>query len=107
MSEKQGNTEKPDYPFNTSANLEVFIPNLNRWHRVTCNDFRSWDGKRRITETINVRHKEITNIPSKTIDYDGPLYAYGTNRKVIKQNINNIVESEVLVERNSRSQKLR
>lgn len=91
MSEKQGNTEKPDYLFNTSANLEVFIPNLNRWHRVTCNDFRSWDGKRRINEE----------------EYEGPLYAYGTNRKVINQNINNIVESEVLVERNSRSQKLR
>tara|TARA_B100001094_G_C18180988_1_gene800890 strand:+ start:2360 stop:2635 length:276 start_codon:yes stop_codon:yes gene_type:complete len=91
MSEKTGNTEKPEYLFNTSANLEVFIPNLKRWHRVTCNDFRSWDGKRRINEEL----------------YEGPLYAYGTNRKVINQNINNIVGSEVLDERNSRSQKLR
>jgi len=91
MSEKTGNTEKLIYPFNEAKLLEIFLPVSQRWHRVTCVDFRSFDGKRRIQGE----------------DYEGPLYAYGTNRKVEFKNTEKIIPSEVLIERNSRSQKMR
>ena len=89
--EKTGHIEKIEYLFNESKCLEIFMPTLNRWHRVTPTDFRSFGGKRRIQE----------------IEYEGPLYAYGTNRKVSPKHNNKIVESEVLMERNVRSQKIR
>lgn len=89
--EKTGNTEKLIYPFNESKLLEVFLPKSQRWHRVTCVDFRSWDGERKIQGK----------------DYEGPLYAYGTNREVEFKNTKKIVPSEVLNERNARSQKMR
>ena len=91
MSEKTGNTEKLIYLFNESKLLEVFLPKAQRWHRVTCVDFRSWDGKRRIQGE----------------EYEGPLYAYGTNRLVKFNNTSTIMGSEVLNERNKRSQKMR
>ena len=89
--EKTGFTEKMEFLFNESKNLEIYMPGLSRWHRVTPIDFRSFDGKRRI------QGKE----------YEGPLYAYGTNRKVLPKHNNKIVSSEVLIERNKRSQKMR
>tara|TARA_B100000963_G_scaffold133617_1_gene116267 strand:+ start:4179 stop:4454 length:276 start_codon:yes stop_codon:yes gene_type:complete len=89
--EKTGYTEKMEFLFNESKNLEVFLPNLNNWYRVTPTDFRSFDGKRRIQGE----------------DYEGPLYAYGTNKKVIPSFNSKIVSSEVLIERNARSQKMR
>lgn len=91
MSEKTGNIEKMEYLFNESQHMEIFLPKAQRWHRVTCNDFRSWDGERRIEGEV----------------YDGPLYAYGTNRKVSPKHNNKIIASEVLTERNARSQKIR
>ena len=91
MSEKTGNTEKLNYPFNTSANLEVFLPKLEKWYRVTCVDFRSFDGKRRIQGE----------------EYEGPIYAYGTNRIVQPRNKEKIIPSEILNQRNERSQKMR
>ena len=89
--EKTGNTEKLKNDFIDSKLLEVYIPRLDNWFRVTCRDFRSWDGKRRIQGE----------------EYEGPLYAYGTNRTTKPQNIQTIVPSEVLNERNARSQKMR
>ena len=89
--EKTGYTEKMEFLFNESKNLEIFLPNLNNWYRVTPTDFRSFDGKRRIQGK----------------KYEGPLYAYGTNKKVIPSFNNKIVSSEVLIERNKRSQKMR
>jgi len=89
--EKTGYTEKMEYLFNEAKCLEIYIPNLNRWHRVTPTDFRSFDGKRRIQGE----------------EYEGPLYAYGTNRKVLPKHNNKIISSEVLTERNARSQKMR
>ena len=89
--EKTGSTEKIEYPFNESKCLEIFLPVSKRWHRVTPTDFRSWDGKRRWQGE----------------KYEGPLYAYGTNRKVSPKHNNKIVSSEVLIERNARSQKIR
>ena len=91
MSEKKGNTEKLKNDFNDSKLLEVYIPKLDNWYRVTCRDFRSFDGKRRVQGK----------------NYEGPLYAYGTNRLVKFNNTSTIMGSEVLNERNKRSQKLR
>lgn len=89
--EKTGNTEKLKNDFIDSKLLEVYIPRLDNWFRVTCRDFRSWDGKRRIQGE----------------EYEGPLYAYGTNRLVKFNNTSTIMGSEVLNERNKRSQKMR
>ena len=62
--EKTGNTEKIKYDFETAANLEVFMPNLNGWYRVTSREFRSFNGKRRINN----------------VEYNGDVYLYGTNK---------------------------
>ena len=91
MSEKKGNIEKLKNDFNDSKLLEVYLPKLDKWYRVTCRDFRSFDGKRRVQGK----------------NYEGPLYAYGTNRLVKFNNTSTIMGSEVLNERNRRSQKLR
>ena len=91
MSEKKGNTEKLKNDFIDSKLLEVYLPRLDNWYRVTCRDFRSFDGKRRVQGE----------------NYEGPLYAYGTNRLVKFNNTSTIMGSEVLNERNKRSQKLR
>ena len=91
MSEKKGNIEKLKNDFNDSKLLEVYLPKLDNWYRVTCRDFRSFDGKRRVQGK----------------NYEGPLYAYGTNRLVKFNNTSTIMGSEVLNERNKRSQKLR
>ena len=89
--EKTGHTEKLKNDFNDSKLLEVYLPKLDNWYRVTCRDFRSFDGKRRVQGE----------------NYEGPLYAYGTNRLVKFNNTSTIMGSEVLNERNKRSQKLR
>ena len=89
--EKTGYTEKMEYLFNEARCLEIYMPGLSRWHRVTSTDFRSFDGKRRIQGE----------------EYEGPLYAYGTNRKVSPKHNNKIIPSEILNQRNARSQKMR
>lgn len=66
--EKTGNTEKLKYDFETAANLEVFMPNLNDWYRVTSREFRSFNGKRRINN----------------VEYEGPVYLYNTNKRANK-----------------------
>jgi len=48
--EKTGATVKKLHDFDTSGALEVCIK--GNWYRTTCNDFRSFDGKRRITQPI-------------------------------------------------------
>jgi hypothetical protein len=62
--EKTGNTESLKYDFNTASNLEVFMPNLDGWYRVTSREFRSFNGKRRINNE----------------SYSGKIYYYATNR---------------------------
>jgi len=64
--EKKGNTVKLEYDFNSSANLEVFLPNLKNWYRVTSREFRSFNTARRLNGA----------------EYNGPLYLFGTNKKV-------------------------
>lgn len=68
--EKRGNTVKLISEFNTAGNLEVYMPQLNGWYRVTSREFRSFNGKRRINNE----------------DYEGPLFSYGTNNIVNPDN---------------------
>lgn len=70
MSEKRGATVKLEYPFTTSACLEVQLPNGN-WYRITCNEFRSYTYPRRISY---MKGKEYV-----TEEYSGPVYLFGTN----------------------------
>ena len=45
--EKRGNTVKLISEFNTAGNLEVYMPQLNGWYRVTSREFRSFNGKKK------------------------------------------------------------
>ena len=81
--EKTGELEKLKNDFDDSKNLEVYLPRLDNWYRVTCRDFRSFDGERRINGEI----------------YEGPLYIYGTNRLTPFNNTSIIIPSEVLNKR--------
>lgn len=89
MKEKTGNTVKLIYDFNTSNNLEIFIPNLNGWYREISKNFRSSSYKRR----------------TNGIDYFGPIFIYNTN-KIIKENIpeNCIVGFEYISSENKNKQ---
>lgn len=69
MGEKKGYLEKLVNKFDTSKNLEIYLPTLNRWHRVTSSEFRSFSGKRRIQGE----------------EYNGPVYVFGTNKRSSKQ----------------------
>jgi hypothetical protein len=64
MSEKRGNIVKLEYDFDTARNLEVYMPNLSNWFRVTSREFRSFNGERRIQGK----------------KYNGPVYLFGTNQ---------------------------
>lgn len=66
--EKTGNTEKLINDFNTASNLEVYMPNLNGWYRVTSREFRSFNGKRRLNGEL----------------YKGHIFHYGTNKRANK-----------------------
>lgn len=66
--EKTGGIVKLKYDFNTASNLEVFMPNLNGWYRVTSREFRSFNGKRQINNEV----------------YDGTVYLYNTNKRINK-----------------------
>ena len=72
MSEKKGNTVKIAYDFITSKCLEIYVESLERWHRVTPREFRSFSGKRRII-TWNNDGEPIHE------EYNGPLYYFMTN----------------------------
>lgn len=52
------------FDFDVSKNLEVFHQKLNDWFRVTAEEFRSWNGKRRINNQ----------------EYEGLVYIYETNK---------------------------
>ena len=62
--EKTGNTEKIKYDFNTAANLEIWMPNLKGWYRVTSREFRSFNGKRRLNNE----------------EYNGIIYHFESNK---------------------------
>jgi len=91
MAEKRGHTVKKLYDFNTSGVLEVCIK--GNWYRVTSNEFRSFDGERRITEPIKQPGigDSMFDVPMKTYEYNGPVYVLLTNQEVIKMNTETIV----------------
>lgn len=79
---KRGELIKLEYPFNTAGVLEIYMPTVEAWYRVTARDFRSFDGKRRITEPTKVeRYNPDTTMI--TYDYEGPVYVFGTNDEVL------------------------
>ena len=85
MAEKRGHLEKLTYDFPTDAKLEVMIK--NKWYRVTSREFRSFDSKRRYSRPERqpgIGQTDIDEIEYITVEYDGPLYMYGTNKAVYK-----------------------
>ena len=77
MSEKRGQTETLKYDFNTALCSEVQLKN-DKWYRVTCREFRSFNGPRRIVRWVK-------NEPVYE-QYEGPLYYWNTNIKVKEPN---------------------
>ena len=75
MSEKRDAPVKLNFDFNESRCCEVYFDGLNRYHRVTATEFRSFGGKRRILNVDNP-HKVFYE------DYNGPVYYLKTNKKV-------------------------
>ena len=74
MSEKRGNTVQLVYDFNTARSCEIeYKP--KKWARVTCREFRSFNGNRRI---LNVDNPNNVFYES----YNGPVYLFGTNKRV-------------------------
>ena len=85
MSEKRGHLEKMRYDFPTEAVLEVQIK--GNWYRVTSREFRSFDSDRRYSVPVQqpgIGMPDVENLEFITIDYNGPLYMYGTNKEVHK-----------------------
>lgn len=90
MGEKRGHTIKIEYPFNTAGVLEVYYPDLDKWFRTTPSEFRSFDGRRRITEPEYVSRAN-RDIPMITEEYFGPVYMYGSNQVVEQTNSGMII----------------
>lgn len=79
MGEKRGNTVKLQYDFNTAGLLEIYLN--NKWYRTSAREFRSFDGKRRITEPTKVELGNVV-VPMRTYDYAGPVYMFDTNKEI-------------------------
>ena len=90
MAEKTGHLVKLQYDFNTAGVLEVCMKGT--WHRATSREFRSFDGKRRITEPTKTELGNVI-VPMRTFDYNGPVYMFGTNNEVKTINEERIVTS--------------
>ena len=83
---------KLDRPFNDAANLEVYFK--GEWYRVTAGDFRSWSGRRRITEHHVTRDAHKTN----QYEYEGPVYAKDTNIEYIGEVVNRLINRSEIKE---------
>ena len=90
MSEKRGLTVKIEYPFNTAGVLECYYPDSDNWYRTTCSEFRSFDGRRRITQPEYVSRLN-KDIPMITEEYYGPVYHLHTNTVVESKGLNMII----------------
>lgn len=90
MAEKTGHLVKLQYDFNTAGVLEVCMKGT--WHRTTSREFRSFDGKRRITEPTFTELGNV-DVPMRTYEYNGPVYMFGTNNEVETINEEKIVTS--------------
>ena len=106
MAEKRGEIEKLRYDFNTAGMLEVFMPSLDGWYRVTSKEFRSFDGLRRITEPTKVELGNVI-VPMKTYDYWGPVYMWGTNKEMSYTNSGSLFKGEIWDRRNEISNQRR
>jgi hypothetical protein len=95
MSEKRGFTGKLIFDFNPTAVLEIQYNGEDVWYRVTAETFRSFDGKRRYTQPAYAQ-KGIATVPMDVIEYDGPVYIWGTNTKAIKENLGKTISSPKL-----------
>jgi hypothetical protein len=73
MAEKRGQTETLKYDYNTVFESQVQLEN-QKWYRVTCREFRSFNGPRRLVKYINGE-------PNYE-EYKGALYYWNTNIKV-------------------------
>lgn len=102
MAEKRGETGKLLYDFNTAGVVEIFLN--NDWRRASINDFRSFDGPRRVTEPTQVILGNV-DVPMKVTPYDGPVYLFGTNKQVDKQNLLKIITSSVWEQARAYTQK--
>jgi len=90
MAEKTGNTAKLLYDFSTSGVCEVCIK--GNWYRTTAREFRSFDGKRRITEPIKQPGlgDQFADTKFHTYDYNGPVYVIQSNLEVIRMDTETI-----------------
>ena len=93
-AEKKGHLVRMEYDFNTAGVLEVFLKN-EKWYRVTSSNFRSFDGKRRITEPTETIHGDVWNVKMRTYDYKGPVYLWGTNNMVPYKGTGEIISGSV------------
>lgn len=82
MAEKRGETVKLINEFNTAGVLEIYNTKLKGWYRVTARDFRSFDGRRRISEPTKIILGDV-KVPMQTYEYTGPVYVWGTNDVVL------------------------
>ena len=95
MAEKRGHLVKMYYDFDTAGVLEVYMPKLEGWYRVTSREFRSFDGRRRITKPERPQGRgEIYNVPMVTTEYHGPVFMWGTNNYVPYKGTHTFVESD-------------
>jgi hypothetical protein len=85
MAEKKGQTVKLKYDFPEHLCCEVYVPNLEDWFRVTCNEFRSWCGQRRILHLVGDKRKN-NDIKAEYKEYDGPTYLFRSNKKINPSN---------------------
>ena len=92
MAEKTGATVKKIHDFNTSGVLEVCIK--GNWYRVTSQDFRSFDGKRRYskpTRQPGLGMKDMHEIEFITVDYTDELF------NILTQIKNTFLEREKMI----------
>ncbi len=94
MSEKRGFTGKLEYDFPTEAVLEVCIK--DNWYRTTSSEFRSFDGKRRITRVIKQPGKNVSyeEVEFETNEYFGPVYELKTNNIVPYSGTSKLIQSQ-------------
>lgn len=91
---KRGETEKLEFPFNTSGLLEIYMSSLEGWYRTTAKEFRSFNGPRRITEPTTVELGNV-KVPMSTYEYYGPVYSFGTNKIIEYSDTGSLAKNEI------------
>lgn len=99
MAEKRGQLERMIYDFPTEAVLEVCIK--GNWYRTTSREFRSFDGPRRFTKPSRqpgLGMRDINEIEFITVEYNGPVYMFGSNIRVEPLGTEKVTMSPILKE---------